>query len=299
VLDSLRRLLGGKEARPLDMVRLGKAAGCSVGFSTNATHLRREVAKELVALGLDWIAYSVDGASAATYEAIRRGASFRALLENLQAMQAAKEAQGSAKPKTLFFFVMMRANIHELPALVELAHDLGIAQVVAKNLDVILKGEDDRERLFSYEASSQPEAAYPAIHQAQEKARRLGLPLGIYALAPREAAVYEQNPLDNVFFSWEGFVSPCITLAYAERRVFGGEWHDVARQRFGDINREELGDIWEKQAYGGFRQAFQRRAQAWLWGALGSLPEELHSAEGLALPPAPEGCRTCHYLYGV
>ena len=40
-------------------------------------------------------------------------------------------------------FVMMRENYLELPGLIDLAAQLGVARVIAKNLDVILRSGDD------------------------------------------------------------------------------------------------------------------------------------------------------------
>ena len=45
--------------RLVEMVRAAKEAGCAVGFSTNGTLLDRDLAEMLVALGQDWISFSV------------------------------------------------------------------------------------------------------------------------------------------------------------------------------------------------------------------------------------------------
>src|SRR5205085_2962634 len=45
--------------------------GIRMGFNTNGTLLTRERAARLVALGVDWLHVSLDGATPPTYEAIR------------------------------------------------------------------------------------------------------------------------------------------------------------------------------------------------------------------------------------
>jgi MoaA/NifB/PqqE/SkfB family radical SAM enzyme len=296
-------LTGGGEPltqpRLLDMVRLAKKAGCTVGFSTNATLLSSDLSAALVDEELDWIVYSVDGATAGTYESIRRGASFDHVLANIEAMRQARAERGRHVPKTMLFFVMMKANIHELPACLDLAQALGIDHVVAKNLDVILKEEDDRQRLFGYGDDPPPAKIQALLAEARRRAEHYGLPLRIYAMQPQEAVVCEQDPLHNVFFDWQGSVSPCITLAYAERHLFQGIWHTTPRLRFGSIDQQDLLTIWEKPAYREFRAMYEARWRAHsaatmdLFGAAPSSGE----ATPPRLPPAPESCQVCHYLY--
>ena len=145
-------LTGGGEPllhpRLEEMVRQAKSAGCVAGFSTNATLLFPDRAEGFLEAGLDWIAYSIDGATPATYEKIRVGASFEKVMKNIAGVQQLKERRKSKKPKTMLFFVMMKENVHELPAMVKLAKSMGIDQIVAKNLDVILKEGDDERRIF-------------------------------------------------------------------------------------------------------------------------------------------------------
>jgi len=137
------------------------------------------------------------------------------------------------------------------------------------------------------------------LDEARRLAAHYHLSLRIYPLQPKESVICEQNPLVNLFINWEGYVSPCITLAYAQRQYFGGRWHQIQPCRFGDVNREELPQIWQKEEYRRFRAAFQARQKAWMNAMLGAATEAIHGQDALTFPPAPEGCRTCSYLYGV
>ncbi len=284
----------------LEMVRAAKDAGCEVGFSTNGVTLHPEVSEALVSLGLDWISFSVDAASEEVYERIRQGARFETVIGNITAMRAAKARQESRLPKMMMVFVMMtgaQQNYHQLPDYIQMAHSLGVEQVIAKNLDVIVKDGDDQRRLFSHQGPPGEEVE-AAIASAQRRADELGIGLRVYALQPREQAICEQDPVHNIYFNWEGYVSPCITLSYAEKRFFDGERVLVPCQRFGDINTDRLEDIWDHPDYTSFRRVYQERLrlqqQAMVDVMLGN------SGEGtISMPPAPEGCRTCYYLYGV
>lgn len=284
----------------VDMVAVAKGAGCQVGFSTNGMRLLPDVSAKLYDLGLDWISFSVDAATPDLYESIRLGGRFQLVLENIAALRDLRASRNSHFPRMLMVFVMMvgeQQNYHELPDFISLAHSLGVEQVVAKNLDVILKDGDDERRFFSHEGDTADEIKN-ALAEARERAHKLGVGLRFYALNPQEVTICEHNPLQSVFVNWEGMVSPCITLSYAENRIFDGRRVLAPCLRFGNIRSESLQSIWEKPAYKDFRSYYAARLrveqQATIDCLLGG---PLNS--GLQLPPAPEGCQTCYYLYGI
>lgn len=280
-----------------DMVHQAKEAGCEVGFSSNGTLLDTELAARLVAAKQDWISFSVDAATAESYERIRQGADFETVMGNIERLRDIKAANHSDTPRMMMVFVMMHENYRELPLYVELAHSLGVEQIIFKNLDVIMKEGDDARRLFNHDGPPRADVE-PLIAQAQEQAKKLGIGVRLYALRPQQLAICEHDPLHNIFFNWAGYVSPCITLSYAENRFFDGQQHFVPAQIFGDIKREELTEIWDKAAYRAFRAPYERRVRlereatlALLTGGETGTPSES--------PPAPEVCRTCYYLYGI
>jgi MoaA/NifB/PqqE/SkfB family radical SAM enzyme len=280
----------------LSMIEAGKAAGCSVGFNTNAVLINNELAGELVALDVDWIAYSVDAATPQTYEAIRRGAKFNQVLDNIAAVKEAKETRGSSRPLTMIVFVMMRDNIGELPIFIDLAFQMGIDQVIAKNLDVILKEDDENRRIFTSEDAPPPIEATRAIAEAQARAKRHGLVMRVYNLQPEELAICDQDPVHTLFVNWEGWVSPCITLSYAKKRIFCGHPIELPIYRFGNVNDEELPDMWNKTAYREFRRVFEARHSE---VHIAKLKDNARSPKPSALPPAPAVCQACHYLYNL
>jgi MoaA/NifB/PqqE/SkfB family radical SAM enzyme len=280
-----------------DMVRVAKEAGCEVGFSTNGTLLDRGLAGTLVSLNQEWICFSVDAATAETYERIRQGAEFETVMRNIQTLHDIKINRHSKVPRMMMVFVMMHENFHELPIYVDLAHELGVEQITFKNLDVILKDGDDERRLFSHDGPPLADVE-PVMAEAQKRAKKLGIGLRLYALQPKELTICEQDPLHNLFFNWAGYVSPCITLSYAESRVFDGNRHFVPCQRFGNINDEPLGQIWNNIAYQEFRRPYEIRLRLGRQATINALigGEE---GESLEMLPAPAVCRTCYYLYGI
>ncbi|HEX8632204.1 MAG TPA: radical SAM protein, partial [Catenuloplanes sp.] len=134
-VPGLRRLTLQGLGEPLlspylvDMLRLATGRGITVGFNSNATLLTRARADELVDTGADWLHVSLDGATAATYQAVREGADFDTVVRNLAGLVAAKRAAGSATPWIRVVFVAMRDNVAELPALVRLLAGIGVDEL--------------------------------------------------------------------------------------------------------------------------------------------------------------------------
>lgn len=279
------------------MVRRAKEAGCEVGFSSNGTLLDRSLAEILVALGQDWISFSVDGATSETYERIRQGAQFDTVVQNIQALHEIKAARASRAPKMMMVFVMMKENFHELPTYVELANELGVEQIIFKNLDVILNDDDDQRRLFDHDGPRIGELN-TLIAETQQRAKALGLNVRLYFMQPQELPICEHDPLHNLFFNWQGYVSPCITLSYAEQRVFNGQQYVVPCQRYGNINEEMLETIWSRSSYREFRQPYETRQRLDRQQTINLMVGNEDSATA-EMPAAPEECRTCYYLYGI
>lgn len=283
--------------RVFDMIARAKSAGCRVGFTTNGTRLTRANGARLLDLGLDLVAVSIAGASAATHEGIRVGSDFARLVENLRRFLQLRHERGNTRPKVEVFYLMTSANLAELPRAVELAADLGADELVATNLDYVITAGLDELRAYS---SSPPAPAYgEALEEAHSVARRTGIAFRPYRLQFREMAVCDLNPLKILFVSADGGVSPCVYTSPMGRseipRVFEGRPVEVPVVSFGNVNDRPLMEIWEGAAYREFRKRFARRvagASAMMLGAAGV-------AAPVEESPAPDACRTCPKLYGV
>jgi len=250
--------------RIFDMVERAKASGCRVGFTTNGTRLTEQTGARLLDLGLDLLAVSIAGASAATHEAIRVGSDFAKLVANLRGFLRMRSEKGNARPKVEVFFLMTTTNLAELPRAVELAAELGADELVATNLDYVMTpGLDD---LRAYSADPPSRALGEALDEARAAAKRAGVAFRPYPLEFREMAVCDLNPLKIAFVSVDGGVSPCVYTSLAGQteipRVFGGDALEVPVVQFGNVNERPLPEIWESAPYREFRARFAQRILA-------------------------------------
>lgn len=101
---------------------------------TNGLLLNERVARALIESGIDQLSVSIDGATAQTYESLRRGARLDTLLANLRRFQELVLELGADGPRLAFNVVLTRRNVHELPDLVRLAAQLGVVAVAGVHL---------------------------------------------------------------------------------------------------------------------------------------------------------------------
>jgi len=283
--------------RIFDMVARAKSTGCRVGFTTNGTRLTQRTGERLLDLGLDLLAVSIAGATAATHEAIRAGSDFARLTENLRRFLLQRAERKSATPKVEVFFLMTRSNLAELPQAVELAAGLHADELVATNLDYVITPAQDALRAYSPAPLAQ--ALRKAMEDARAVAARLGLAFRSYPLESREMAVCDLNPLKILFVSADGRVSPCVYTSLAGLseipRFFDGRSVCVPAVHFGNVGEMPLMEIWDRPEYRAFRRQFVERLVGTKAMALGVA---LGTGAAEAAPPPPEPCRTCPKLYG-
>ncbi len=111
------------------MLKAIKALGSDVYTISNGTLLTDDLARQLVEADLNKLTISLDAATPETYAKIRPPGKFEDILAGLRSLNAWKKKLKSAQPRLDLAFVGMRTNIHEFPAAVRLASELGAYQI--------------------------------------------------------------------------------------------------------------------------------------------------------------------------
>jgi MoaA/NifB/PqqE/SkfB family radical SAM enzyme len=142
----------------------------STEMVTNGQLLDEAKIEALIDTHFSRLVVSIDGATASTYEDIRRGAKFDRLLANLALLQRLKRKRRVSHPRVRFNFVMMRSNVEELPALTELAAELGATQVTAQHAVIYEGCLPEQESLFYHQ-----ELANRALIEARRTAAKSGI----------------------------------------------------------------------------------------------------------------------------
>jgi MoaA/NifB/PqqE/SkfB family radical SAM enzyme len=109
----------------LEMLRFLKTERkCYVEFFEHFHRIKREWLEAIVTLGVDKVWVSLENASAETYNRARVGSDFHTVIQNLNELIDIKLAQRSPLPELWFHFIVMRENLPEIEAYVEMVGDL-------------------------------------------------------------------------------------------------------------------------------------------------------------------------------
>ncbi|HEX7615953.1 MAG TPA: radical SAM protein [Thermoanaerobaculia bacterium] len=162
-----------------DLLEALSSSPAVVGFNSNGHLLTAAVSRGLVARGLGWISISLDAATARTYLRIRRRPDFDALLSKIRALREIRDAAGSSRPQIEINMTLMKLNLPEAPAFVELAAHLGLDRVMFQEIQ---PGGSQRVVApdgFIFDYREQEMAGEPRrddiMGEARARARSLGL----------------------------------------------------------------------------------------------------------------------------
>jgi MoaA/NifB/PqqE/SkfB family radical SAM enzyme len=261
------------------MVTQAKALGGSVELITNGTMLTRAMSRQLVAAGLDMLWVSLDGATPASYADVRLGAALPEVLANLIAFREERWITGRVTtlagqriPELGIVFVAMKRNIADLPQVLQLR---GVSRFVVTN---VLPYTPEMTQEALYFRSGKSKIRWVSLRHAELHLPRIDLDSTTrealyWALHDRHsiswAGVHLGEGLDRCPFikngataiSWEGNLSPCLPLlhthiSFLDKRERFSQRH-VQRYIIGNINEDDLQDLWNKPDYIAFREKVQ------------------------------------------
>jgi len=177
-----------------DAIDLARARGVPfLQMISNALLLTERRARKLIDVQFDRISVSTDAATPETYARIR-GSNFEKVVKNLERLRDLKARHGSAKPALKFNFVMMRTNLHEMPAMVDLAHELG-----AEKIDFRLPFLLERQGIADERPNLDSRLMDEMILRTRERMEALGLAIEQLPEtdAERRARAYRSPPIER------------------------------------------------------------------------------------------------------
>jgi MoaA/NifB/PqqE/SkfB family radical SAM enzyme len=184
------------------LVQRAADAGCSVRLITGGSRLTTALLEELAAAGLDRLVLSMDGATDATLRSLR-GVGRAAWLGWIRAARRLAAAGDGLHPMVQLNVVAQWPNVAELPDLVDLCADEGVAGIHAFHLKAYAPDLDERCLL------TDPERARPWFEEARRRAGRRGVFL---SLPPLEfATVACRQPFELLFVRHDGQVRGCCS----------------------------------------------------------------------------------------
>jgi MoaA/NifB/PqqE/SkfB family radical SAM enzyme len=131
-----------------------------------------EIRRLVIETGVARLLFSIDAVSKDLLESIRVGCRYQQVVGNILAMRRLRDHCGLEWPSFVFNYVMMRRNIHEAPAFVAMAHELGAESIDFRHMVPIGDNFPHGEVL-----SDHPGRYNFYREQILAEAKRLGIPV--------------------------------------------------------------------------------------------------------------------------
>lgn len=212
----------------VQIVHYAKNKGLNIGMVTNLTLANEDILKGLIEAELDWLSVSVDGATKETFESIRIGAIFEEVIENIKSVVNLRKRMNAKKPKIFFSSVICEQNIHEIPEIIKLAHDLQI------------DGINFMKQAISGESYPEKPLLNPSLLKDMLNNVKIKVVFHLTAIpscvAPR-----------SCYITFDGKVLPCYPLYELVPRS------KYSSYQFGDLKKQPFREIWFSPRYKKFR----------------------------------------------
>ncbi|MDG1100184.1 MAG: SPASM domain-containing protein [Saprospiraceae bacterium] len=207
----------------LDMVKYAKDKGIYTITSTNGHFLNDVNAKKTIESGLDRMIISVDGTTQETYENYRKEGNLESVLQGARNIVKWKKEMNSATPHTIFQFLVVKPNEHQIDEIYKIAEEIGIDEIKLKTAQV-----------YEYEQGND---LIPTIEKYSRYKKNTD---GTYSV---------KNKLLNhcwklwhaCVITWDGLVVPCC-------------FDKDAQHRLGDMKDKPFQEIWQGEDYDKFRK---------------------------------------------
>lgn len=142
----------------LDILRIvQKYPGAGYQLITNATLLTEEKVQALFDSNISTITISIDGATSATFEHVRKGGKWDKVEHGIQLIMDKKNALGRGRkqfPHLQISYTLMRSTLNELPAMIELCKKWGVCRLTLQHLYAIPVNNLADESLIHHQQES-------------------------------------------------------------------------------------------------------------------------------------------------
>lgn len=206
----------------LDMVKYAHDRKIYTITSTNAHFLNDANAKKTVESGLDRLIISVDGTTQETYEQYRKEGNLDHVLQGARNIIKWKKELNSSTPHTIFQFLVVRPNEHQIDDIYALADEIGIDEVKLKTAQV-----------YEYENGND------LIPTIEKYARYKKGKDGKYTIK-NKLVNHCWKMWHSCVVTWDGLVVPCC-------------FDKDATHRLGDLKNNNFREIWQGKDYQQFR----------------------------------------------
>ncbi len=207
-----------------DIIKYASSKKIYTATSTNAHYLNDENAKQTVESGLDRLIISIDGTTQDVYEQYRIGGKLDKVLEGAKNIVAWKKKLKSKTPHTIFQFLVVKPNQHQIEEVKKLAAEIGIDEVAFKTAQV-----------YEYENGND---LIPTLDKYSRYKKQSD---GTFSIK-NKLLNHCWKLWHSCVITWDGKIVPCC-------------FDKDATHQLGDLHQKTFKEIWQGDSYNSFRTA--------------------------------------------
>jgi len=237
------------------MVRYLKRRGTHVLFNTNGTLLNERRGRELIDSGLDELRVSLDAAEPQAFKAVRGKDAFHRIVHNVRQFRALQRRLEAVEPRVSLWLTGLKETIAQLPAFVDLAHEIDVPEVHLQRLVYFPEGQGlARPEQALFERLDTTEEGF--IREAEARATAHGITFdasgatepgtSLRRAGDRRPWSLCTRPWTLMYFTAHGRALPCCIAPFSMR--------GYDSFTLGDATQQTLREIWNGDAYRAFRR---------------------------------------------
>lgn len=207
----------------LDMVAYANKKNIYTITSTNGHFLDDENSRKTIESGLDRMIISVDGTTQDTYANYRKEGKLETVLQGARNIVKWKKKLGSKTPHTIFQFLVVKPNEHQIPDIYRLAKEIGIDEVKLKTAQI-----------YDYKNGN------PLIPEQGQYSRYSKQDDGTYVIK-NKLLNHCWKLWHSCVITWDGKVVPCC-------------FDKDASHVLGNVREDSFQNIFQGEDYKNFRQ---------------------------------------------
>ena len=207
----------------LELIKQAKKHRIYTATSTNAHFIDEKKAEEIVKSGLDRLIISIDGITQKNYEQYRVHGDLSKVISGTEHLVKAKKRLNSSTPHLIFQCLAVKPNEDEIPAIINLGHEIGVDEVRIKTA-----------QLYDYKHGN------PLMPSNEEYSRYKLQKDGTYSLKYKTGNNCWGMWSGSVI-TWDGKVVPCC-------------FDKDAVHQLGDLSTSTFSEVWKNKKYQIFRQ---------------------------------------------
>ncbi|MDN5363412.1 MAG: hypothetical protein PWQ91_473 [Eubacteriales bacterium] len=253
-LPELGRIVLGGIGEPLlhpeikEIIAQTKEMSLKVSVTTNGFLLSDDMARDFVCLGVDEIIVSIDGFMPETFAAYR-GADIGNLWENLKRVQEIKREYKVSRPEIAAEMVVSKNNYREIFSLIPELMKYDIKALYVSQLMPVAR--EKLAEVFYQQCPDEKQQEWRT--QVARASMYVGLRVYLPEVGLRTHRSCRFVEGKKIVVRFDGEVSPCYRFLHDSREYVFGREKKIRAVSFGNVNRENLRDIWTKEAFVKFR----------------------------------------------